>query len=138
MLWVLIASGKRGLLEVIKHTLVIHVERAHQRSGIADYHFRVKVFIEAYKNFFAKVFLYFSWTAYYTDVFRRAFVYHCHADAIPERYHNPKPSPLLKGVRGLSLAFNPSGDSIYEVEGSWLRRKHYCDDTSNDSSAKSP
>jgi hypothetical protein len=91
--------------------------------------------MEAHFNFFTKVLLYFSWATDNTNVVSIAGVYHRHADGIPERYHNPKPSPLLKGVRGLSLAFNPSSDSIYEVKGSWLRRKHHS--TSNGNSVKS-
>jgi hypothetical protein len=121
MLWILLASGKSSLLEIIKHRLIRHVKRPHQGSGITDHHFRVKVFIEPHKNFFAKVLLYFSRTANDTYVLCCAFpdsrdpakrdIYHRHTDGIPERNHNPKP---------FSLAFHPGCDSIYKVESSWL------------------
>jgi len=111
MLWVLLATGKRGLLEIIKHALVGHVERAHEACGIADNHLGVNVTIEALEKVCLKIFAQFPWAAYYTDVLSFAFIYHRHADGIPERNHNPKP---------FSLALHPGQNPINKIKGSRL------------------
>ena len=112
---VVLAAGVRGILLIIEHALIRHIEGSEQGRRIAHNNLRMDVRIKAHLDFFREILCRLPRAANNAKVFGLAVIDHGNAQAVPKGDHAPE---------ALILALHPAPDAIYEKEGSGIRGKH--------------